>query len=227
MKRKVKAEATRGREVRPPGEGDIRLHHCPFQRLEEAAGIVPGSVSLVLTDIPYGGDFLPQVEDLGAFARRVLAPGGLLVMYCGQYYLDRVMRSLDGHLTWGWPIASVWTGEGNPIHPRNVTSKWKPVLVYSHGEWRGREKWQDVSIVEAKEKDWHEWQQPLSQAEEFIRYFSEPGDLVVDPCGGGFTTALACKRIGRRCVSCDIEEASVIMGQERLASASEETAGGD
>ena len=43
---------------------------------------------------------------------------------------------------------------------------------------------------------------------------------MVDPCGGGFTTAVACKRLGRRCVSCDIDEAAVIRGRERLAETS-------
>ena len=52
-----------------PKQGDsIRLYHCPFQKLEEFAGIEPNSVNLVLTDIPYGQEFLPQVAELGAFA---------------------------------------------------------------------------------------------------------------------------------------------------------------
>ena len=48
----------------PPGDGDIRLYRGPFQRLEAAAGIEPGSVDLILTDPPYGGEFVPQVADL-------------------------------------------------------------------------------------------------------------------------------------------------------------------
>ena len=67
-----KLERTKGREVQPPGDGDIRLYHCPFQRLEEVAGIEPNSVNLILTDIPYGEEFLPQVDELAAFAGRVL-----------------------------------------------------------------------------------------------------------------------------------------------------------
>jgi Transposase DDE domain group 1 len=42
-------------------------------------------------------------------------------------------------------------------------------------------------------------------------------DLVVDPCGGGFTVAAACRNLARRCVSCDIDESAVIRGQDRLA----------
>jgi site-specific DNA-methyltransferase (adenine-specific) len=76
--------------------------------------------------------------------------------------------------------------------------------------------------VNCKEKEAHDWQQPLEEVERLVRDFSQPGDLVVDPCGGGFTTAVACKRLGRRCISCDIDEAAVIRGQDRLAEASQE-----
>jgi ParB-like chromosome segregation protein Spo0J len=222
--RKTKLDLTKGKQVRRPGEGEVRLHHCPFQRLEEVAGIMPGSVNLILTDIPYGRDFLPQVEDLGAFAERVLVPGGLFVTYCGNLYFNKVIRSLDGHLNWAWPVSSVWRGDASINHHRNVVSQWKPIVVYSKGEWKQRGMWPDLLLVESKEKDWPRWQQPLEEFERLLRYFSEPDDLVVDPCGGGFTTAVACKRLGRRCISCDTDEAAVIRGQERLDTASEQTA---
>jgi site-specific DNA-methyltransferase (adenine-specific) len=67
------------------------------------------------------------------------------------------------------------------------------------------------------EKTWHEWERPLKEIETVVRYFSEPGDLIIDPCGGGFTTAVACLRLGdRRCVSCDIDEQCYKKGLERL-----------
>jgi DNA modification methylase len=98
-----------------------------------------------------------------------------------------------------------------------VVSKWKPILVFTKGEWTKEGEWFDVSIINSKEKEWHDWQQPLEEVERLIKDFSDSGDLVVDPLGGGFTTAVACQRLGRRCISCDIDEASVIRGQDRLA----------
>ncbi len=210
-------EMTRGRQIQRPGNGEIRIYRCRFQVLAKAARIRPGSVNLIVTDIPYGKEFLPQVDDLGAFAARMLKPGGLFVTYSGQLYLDQVIGSLSRHLTWAWARASVWSGEGNIIHPRQVTSKWKPILVYSKGDWKNRNRWYDVTQVEEKEKDWHVWQQPLKQVEKLIEDFSEPGDLVLNPCGGGFTTAVACRNLGRCCIACDSDNASVIRGQDRLA----------
>jgi DNA modification methylase len=40
--------------------------------------------------------------------------------------------------------------------------------------------------------------------------------IALDPCGGVFTTEVACRNLGRRCISCDIDEAAVIRGQDRL-----------
>ena len=79
--------------------------------------------------------------------------------------------------------------------------------------------------VNNKEKDWNAWQQPIEEAERLVRYFTRPDDLVVDPCGGGFTTAVACRNLGRRCVSCDIDKSCVLQGQARLAGLAARAAG--
>lgn len=220
-RRNVRRKEIEGRIILPLSDDDIRIHHCRFQDLETVAGIEPASVSLVFPDIPYNGDFLPQVSELAAMASRILVDGGLFVMYSGQFYLPEVLRRLGEHLTWRWMRASVWDGDGNLIHPIDATSQWKPMVVFSKGQWKKRGRWPDVSRVTRKEKDRHEWQQPLEEVEEVVRYFSQPEDLVVDPCGGAFTTAVACYHLGRRCISCDCDESCVADGQQWLA---EETA---
>jgi len=45
---------------------------------------------------------------------------------------------------------------------------------------------------------------------------TRPSDLVIDPCGGGFTTAIACLRHFRRFVGCDVQQQWVANGQERV-----------
>jgi site-specific DNA-methyltransferase (adenine-specific) len=121
VKRVQKLERTKGREVQTPGEGDIRLYHCPFQRLEEVAGIKPGSVNLILTDIPYGQEFLPEVTELAAVASRVLVEGGLLVTYTGQFWLHKVLPALSTCLQYRWCNASVWY---SPIRYQRLLAVW-------------------------------------------------------------------------------------------------------
>ena len=212
------AKEVAGKAVAPLPADAIRLYHCKFQDLEEMAGIEPGSVPLVCTDFPYITEFLPELEALAEFAERVLVPGGLLVTYSGKFYLDTVMARLGERLKYRWMIATLWTGAGNLVHPLKVLSRWKPILVYSKGDWPATGGWSDVMRYNQKEKGWHDWQQPLVEVEALIEMFTKPGDLVVDPCGGGFTTAVACRNLGRRFVGCDIEEKCVLLGQERLAS---------
>ena len=218
-RRTKKKQERQGQIAVPPAGEDIRLFHCRFQELERVAGIGPKSGNLVFADIPYGKAFLPQVDDLGKLAERLLVEGGLLVLYGGQAYLNRVMAALDNHLTYRWTAAFTWGGDGNVFHPLEVVSQWKPVLVYSKGGWRRGSRWPDVIRATGKEKDWHQWQQPLDVVETLVSYFSRPGEVVVDPCGGGFTTAEACLRLGRRCVSCDIDGACVEKGRQRLQEA--------
>ena len=213
----AKRQAIAAQVIAPLPDDAIRIYHCRFQELEEKAGIAAGSANLVCTDIPYGKDFLPEIAALAAFAERVLAPGGLFVTYSGQYYLPQVMGALAEHLTYRWTMASVWNGDAAMIHPLDLTSKWKPILVYSQGDWQKRGRWCDLLHCDSKEKDWHAWEQPLEEAEFLIRFFSQAGDLVIDPCGGGFTNAVACRNLGRRFVGCDVSAECVSKGQERLA----------
>jgi site-specific DNA-methyltransferase (adenine-specific) len=221
------AERNEQRKLATPlAEDAIQLHHCPFQNLESVAGIDPESTQLICTDIPYDQSFVPQVAELGEFARRVLVDGGLFVTYCGQYWMHKVLELLGRSLTYRWTNASVWEGDATPVHiggwkepHARVVSKWKPILIFSKGGFPRKGQWHDVSYVRTKEKNWHPWQQPLPEVEKLVRDFSKPGDLVIDPCGGGFTTAEACLRLSRRCISCDVDQNCVIDGQERLSQA--------
>jgi hypothetical protein len=215
--RRNKAHEERDGRIIEPLSGDaIRLHNCRFQELETVAGILPGSVNLICTDFPYVSEFLPQLPDLAQFAQRVLIDGGLFVIYTGKYHFNQIFRILDDHLTYRWMSCCSWEKEGVFISHLNVLTHWKPILIFSKGEWNKRDCWTDL-VQGPKEKDWHEWQQSLQEVEKLVRDFSDPGALVVDPCGGGFTTAAACLRLGdRRCISCDVEADCVRKGLERL-----------
>ena len=52
--------------------------------------------------------------------------------------------------------------------------------------------------------------------EALVRDYSEPGDLIADPCCGGGTTLLAAKLLGRRYVGSDIDAEHVEIARERL-----------
>lgn len=62
----------------------------------------------------------------------------------------------------------------------------------------------------------HPTQKPIGLLERIIKASSNVNDLVVDPFGGSFTTAYVAKQLGRRSISCDIEEDYVKIGLRRL-----------
>ena len=196
----------------------VRIYHSAFQQLQEIAELQPESVQCVLTDIPYDGDFISQIGELARFSAEVLVDGGVFVCYVGQHRLNEKLRALDEHLTYQWIGTSRWTGKANAMHSVKVMSRSTPFVIYTKGE-RHRDlwtKWHDTFEFTMKEKQYHPWQRPLAEIDKLVRYFTRPGDLVVDPCGGGFTTAVAAQRLGRKCISCDIEKAYVVTGQQRL-----------
>jgi len=202
--------------VKPSSNKDIRLFHCRFQELEQQAKLKRNSVSLVLTDFPYRKEFLVQLSELSSFCNRVLKPGGLLVIYSGQYHLPEVLERLGEHLTYRWQMASLWSGDSNMIHPLQIASQWKPILIFSKGKWKRKKRWSDVSLVQEKDKSLHDWQQHETEVEMLVKYFSEPKELVCDCMAGSFTTAVACRRNGRKFVGCDVDGECVEIGHARL-----------
>lgn len=60
---------------------------------------------------------------------------------------------------------------------------------------------------------------PLKLAQFLIRFLSEPGDLIVDPFGGSFTTPDAAERLGRRWLATDCMVEYVLGSATRFESA--------
>ena len=65
--------------------------------------------------------------------------------------------------------ATAWETVANEVFHRQVFSRWKPILIYSKGEWVERKWWYDSYILNSKEKEVHEWQQPLAEVERLVR----------------------------------------------------------
>jgi hypothetical protein len=53
-------------------------------------------IDAIITDPPYGAEYLPLLDDLAAWADKVLAPDGVLLVMFGQHHLEEAMRRLSG-----------------------------------------------------------------------------------------------------------------------------------
>ena len=184
-------------EIRP---GDFR---------EVLNDLEPESVKIILTDPPYGKQYLPLWDDLGQFASRILRRDGLLVTYSGQLYLPDVMAILGRHLQWWWLCGLTHGGPGNltllgqPV--RKVINRFKPLLIYVRKDSTGLNTvFRDLVKGAGKEKDKHNWQQPVSEAREILEMFCSPGDLVVDPFAGSGAFGEAARQVGLAFIGAEI-----------------------
>ncbi len=70
--------------------------------------------------------------------------------------------------------------------------------------------------IEMNEKRFHETQKPLLLCEYLIRTYSKEGDIVLDNCIGGGTTAIACKNTNRNFIGIEKEESYFNIANRRL-----------
>jgi len=68
----------------------------------------------------------------------------------------------------------------------------------------------------SKDKTDHPCQIPVPLIEIFIKASSNKGDLVLDPFGGSFSTAYACKKLDRNSISIEIDKKYCEIGKKRL-----------
>jgi site-specific DNA-methyltransferase (adenine-specific) len=67
------------------------------------------------------------------------------------------------------------------------------------------------------DKTAHPCQLPVGLVETFVLASSVPGDTVLDPFGGSFTTAVACKKHQRSSISIELDAAFCAAGERRMA----------
>lgn len=63
----------------------------------------------------------------------------------------------------------------------------------------------------------HPTPKPSALLDVIVQQFTDPGDLILDPFGGSGTTAVAAKRLGRRCILIEKEEKYCEVAAKRLA----------
>lgn len=189
----------------------VDIRHGDFRDvLAELTG-----VDAIITDPPYPAEFLPLLDDLAAWADKVLAPDGVLAVLIGKTYLPDVFRRLDGHRPYRWTGCYLTPGPGYVSHARRVQSNWKPVLVYGGGK-----RFADVVRSEGSDadaKNHHKWGQDYGAFHTLVERLTDRGQTVVDPFMGSGTTLLAARSLGRHAIGCDLEAEHVETARRRIA----------
>ena len=194
-------------------QSNVGIFHLDFRD----ADLADESVDLVFTDPPYGADAVPLYADLGKFANRVLRPGGWLLCYAGQAYLDRVFKVLgESGLTYGWTCSVQHSSGSTQFHPLKIRIGWKPVIAWYKPKLNVT--WEYFSDVcsGGREKGNHEWQQAEAEAIHFIKHLCPRNGTVCDPFAGSGTSLAAAKQCGLRWIGYETDEHHVETARIRL-----------
>ena len=212
--REVKSRERAKQETEDLDVGKAKLIHGEFQ--DRAGDIADNSIDLIFTDPPYGKEYLPLWSDLGQLAARVLKPGGVLAAYSGHQFLPQVYASLTKHIDYIWTCAVRHTGGDSVRWDVKVRNGWKPIVVFAKEPfvpfWKPFVDWYSGG----KEKDAHDWQQAVAEAEHYIGSLCPEGGVVLDPMMGSGTSGIAAVRLGFGFVGIEKEPGAFNVARERI-----------
>lgn len=194
----------------------VTLYHGKMQ--EEGEKINDNSVDLILTDPPYGGEYLHLWDALAVFAERTLKPSGLMITYSGQLYLDKVIQSLSQHLNYLWELSLIHNQQTQLIGAINVICGWKPILIFQKEPKKKLDKTiVDLIDFEVMDKTLHDWQQGERAPVFLVEHFTEVGDVVCDPFSGVGTFLLAAYKLNRIAVGIEQSEENLNIIRGRIS----------
>jgi hypothetical protein len=195
--------------------GPLGIHTGDFR--EVGHQVADNSVDLIFTDPPYAADALGLYEDVARFAARVLIPSGICAVYTGKLYLPQVLINLGRHLDYCWVLDQRQDYGGGIGLRENFYEWWKPIVLYHKPPWDRLWKPFPDTVRGPREKDEHDWQQPLAAAEYVIGHLCPEGGLVCDPMCGSGTSGIAAARLGRSYVAYEVDATTADRARARMA----------
>jgi hypothetical protein len=196
----TKERRERSRAATPIPDGmDLRIGDCR----KVLADIAPNSVTLILTDPPYGDEVEPLYRWLAQWASRVLIPGGSMICYTGQSRPNRDIAIFDERLRYWWLLVMPHD-QSQRLAGKFVIANFKPVLWYVKEHRCGRTLVPDFLKSPARDKSAHGWSQGDAGIAPLVEHLTEPGELIVDPFAGTGNWGRAALSMGRRWIGADI-----------------------
>ena len=194
------------RRVAPiqPGVPTTPTTHLGLFQSYQAA--YTGKIDVIITDPPYGREYLPLYRDLASFAEHTLQPGGWLLCLTGWGELREILNLWHETdleyitvCTYLMPGATLTAKKRTSTGLREFQQQAKPLLWYQkrgtkfHRRRAGTSDLVGNRIVGKKDlnRDDFHWQQCLEAFKQIVWTFTNPQDVICDPCMGSGTTLIA------------------------------------
>ncbi len=163
-------------------------------------------------------------------AARLVRPGGAIVSFY-SFIRQHELREIAAAI--GWRVSMAWWCKRNPppSFDRRPPSGVESIYVLTP---RGK-----TGLKHPPQRNWwvsvnggqyrgggpkHPTAKPIEILEPLVQMTTDPGDLVLDPFLGGGSTGVACDRLGRRWIGCELNPEYAAMAEARVAAQREKLA---
>lgn len=198
--------------------------------LELLASVPAASAKLVFLDPQYRGVLdhqkygnegerqkgrakLPQMTDdqimkFVAAAARVLKPSGHLVLWADKFAIASCHHILWWDRVFTGPVDKIIWNKIVPGMGRRARCYYEEALIFQKEPRRAKDIWTDRGIMdcwpESADRRTHPHAKPVQLIYRLIRATTKTGDLVIDPCAGGYGVLDACRTTGREFLGGDL-----------------------
>lgn len=181
------------------------------------------SVDAVITDPPYGvskaswdGEIPPA--EIWKEVARILRPNGSLLVFGGIRYMPEVMKAIGDNLKYEWVIA--WYKSNAMQFGKTGFSVLDLVLWYSKNGAKFENKMRDVieyPIIPSENDNGHPTPKPEKIMTQLVNAVS--GHIIFDPFMGSGTTGVACIKLQRDFIGCEVNPVYFSIAEKRIKSA--------
>jgi len=151
---------------------------------------------------------IPQIRKFAVEIARVLQPSGHVVMWMDKFVLCTYGAAPIFPLAWTVDLV-IWDKMRIGMGYRTCR-RGEYVLICQKPPQRAKGIWIDRGIPdvwpEKKNSEEHPHSKPHDLQKRILLAVTSPGNLVVDPCAGGYGVLKICKETGRKFMGCDVSE---------------------
>lgn len=175
------------------------------------------SIDLIFTDPVYQN--IDDYRWLAETAARVLKPNGMLLTFFGIGFLPETLAALSEHLVYRWELGAFQPNGPSRRGAYRGFSKWLACLWFDKdGQSKTPNHWPDMvySIGFRTRFGTHKWRKNPSVFLSWLKGFSGPGSIILDPFTGGGTVPSCCVMLDRQYVAFEIEPETAALARDRI-----------